>query len=230
MCIRDRWYQRRVRGLLIAVEIEQMFLPSVKFLFSSFFSFFSELYFYFVGNSTAIARRRRKTLVLDLDETLIHSSIRATNRYDFSVEVFVNGVSAIFYVLKRPHLDLFLSKVSNWFEIVIFTASLKQYANPLIDRLDQNRVASHRLFRESCLNEEGHFIKNLGMLGMDLSSTIIIDNSPVAYSHNKENALPISHFYGDQSDEALLELIPFLEAIQFVNDVRSILSLRLRQG
>ena len=84
----------------------------------------------------------RKTLVLDLDETLIHSTTRGT-RYDFMVEVMLEGSNSsahsgishqqiCYYVYKRPHLDYFLSKVSEWFTLVIFTASVAEYADPVI--------------------------------------------------------------------------------------------------
>lgn len=81
---------------------------------------------------------------------------------------------------------------------MIFTASLRQYADPVIDQLDKQNVASKRLFREvpksvyseliswqSCLQSGGNFIKDFAKLGWDPTSTIIIDNSPIAYSNNK---------------------------------------------
>lgn len=68
----------------------------------------------------------KKTLVLDLDETLVHSSTRGI-RHDFMVEVLNENASLIYYVYKRPHLDYFLKKVSQWYDIVIFTASVSEY-------------------------------------------------------------------------------------------------------
>lgn len=90
-------------------------------------------------------------------------------------------------------------QVSEWYDVVIFTASLRQYADPVIDQLDKQNIATKRLFREvrqecvaatyitiqSCLNLGGNFIKDFEKLGWDLASTIIIDNSPIAYSNNK---------------------------------------------
>jgi len=171
---------------------------------------------------------KRKTLILDLDETLVHSTIKPVSHHHITVEVVIDGVSCTFYVIKRPHVDVFLKKVAEWYDVVIFTASMKQYADPLIDQLDTKRLVKDRLFRESCLNKEGNFIKDLGLINQDLSATIIIDNSPIAYSHNKENALPIDNWMGDNpSDESLLNLIPFLNALRFTDDVRSILGLRV---
>lgn len=170
---------------------------------------------------------KRKTLILDLDETLVHSTIKAVTHHHLTVDVLIDGMTCTFYVIKRPHVDLFLKKVAEWFELVIFTASMQQYADPLIDQLDTGRLVKGRLFRESCLAKEGNFVKDLSLIGQDLTSTIIVDNSPIAYSHNKENALPIENWMGDNPhDDALLNLLPFLNGLRFTSDVRSILSLR----
>jgi len=170
---------------------------------------------------------KRKTLILDLDETLVHSTIKTVVHHHITVDVMIDGLTCTFYVIKRPHVDLFLKKVAEWFDIIIFTASMQQYADPLIDQLDNNKLVKGRLFRESCLPKEGNFVKDLSLIGQDLTSTIIVDNSPIAYSHNKENALPIENWMGDNpQDDALLNLLPFLNALRFTSDVRSILSLR----
>jgi Dullard-like phosphatase family protein len=170
---------------------------------------------------------KRKTLILDLDETLVHSTVKPVPNHDLTVDVMIDGVSCTFYVIKRPHVDNFLKKVCEWFDVIIFTASMQQYADPLIDQLDSQRILRGRLFRESCLVKDGNFIKDLSLIGQDLATTIIIDNSPIAYSHNKENAMPIDNWMGDNpADDALLNLLPFLNALRFTSDVRSILSLR----
>jgi len=170
---------------------------------------------------------KRKTLILDLDETLVHSTIKAVTHHHITVDVLIDGMTCTFYVIKRPHVDLFLKKVAEWFDLIIFTASMQQYADPLIDQLDTSKLVKGRLFRESCLAKEGNFVKDLTLIGQDLATTIIVDNSPIAYSHNKENALPIENWMGDNpQDDALLNLLPFLNGLRFTSDVRSILSLR----
>jgi len=147
---------------------------------------------------------------------------------DMSIEVAIEGIICIFHIIKRPFVDLFIDTVCEWFEVMIFTASLRTYANPVIDKLGKRQRVWRRLFRESCMNTGGSYVKDLSLVQKNLSQVIIIDNSPVAYSLNKENAIPISDWLGtNPKDEALLEILPFLNALRHVNDVRSILSLRL---
>lgn len=67
------------------------------------------------------------------------------------------------------------------YEIVIYTASLSKYADPLLDWLDPGSLCSHRLFREDCTFYNGIFVKDLSRLARNLKDTIIIDNSPASY-------------------------------------------------
>jgi RNA polymerase II subunit A small phosphatase-like protein len=89
-----------------------------------------------------------KTLVLDLDETLVHSSFRPVPNPDMILSIDIEGIQSNVYVLVRPHVDAFLEKMSEIYEIVIFTASLSQYAKPLVKRLDKNMQNFQVLFRE----------------------------------------------------------------------------------
>ena len=79
------------------------------------------------------------------------------------------------YVSKRPGVDDFLKKCSSLFEVVIFTASVSEYANPLIDLLDSEHFVTHRLFREHCIEKSNGYVKDLNILNRDLSSVIIVD-------------------------------------------------------
>lgn len=109
------------------------------------------------------------------------------------------------------------------FEIVLFTASLSKYADPVIDNLDKNRVIRHRLFREACLNHRGNFVKDLSQLGRDLKNIIIVDNSPVCYMFHPYNAVPCTSWFNDPHDAELLDLIPFLEDLRMVDNVMTVL-------
>ncbi len=90
----------------------------------------------------------RKLLVLDLDETLVHSSFKPVPNSDYTLEIGVDGTLYNVYVLKRPGVDEFLERVSQCYEVVVFTASLPQYANPLLDLLDPKGLIQGRLFRQ----------------------------------------------------------------------------------
>ncbi|PSR75021.1 hypothetical protein PHLCEN_2v9351 [Hermanssonia centrifuga] len=159
-----------------------------------------------------------KTLVLDLDETLIHSTSRpmyssmpgsgllggfGIGRRNKSaghmVEVVLGGRSTLYHVYKRPFVDYFLRKVSAWYTLVIFTASMQEYADPVIDWLDAGRgILGRRFFRELS----------------GLTECIIA------------NGIPIEGWTNDPHDEALLDLLPILDSLRFTSDVRRVLGIR----
>ena len=116
----------------------------------------------------------RNTLVLDLDETLVHSSFTMVNS-DFTIEIIIDRQVFNIYVLKRPGVDEFLRKCAELFEVVIFTASLAAYADPLLNLLDPDGLIGFRLFRNSCCSVTGGYVKDLSRLGRDLKHVVIVD-------------------------------------------------------
>lgn len=119
--------------------------------------------------------RMKKELVLDLDETLVHSTTEWAVSYHFTVTVklpcgVLSGESdvlrtserssgeqgaasddmypAVFYVTKRPYLDVFLKKVSKWYNLSIFTSSLRVYAEPVINEIDTRHLIKRRFYRD----------------------------------------------------------------------------------
>ncbi|KAI0744170.1 HAD-like domain-containing protein [Daedaleopsis nitida] len=165
----------------------------------------------------------RKCLVLDLDETLVHSSFKSIQQADYVVPVEIEYHWHNVYVIKRPGVDNFLKKMGEIYEVVVFTASLSKYADPVLDKLDIHRVVSHRLFRESCYNHRGNYVKDLSQLGRPIADTIIIDNSPASYIFHPNNAVPVSSWFNDPHDTELTDLCPFLADLAQVDDVRGVL-------
>lgn len=78
---------------------------------------------------------------------------------------------------------------------------------------------------------------------------MILDNSPMSYIFHEgesgqspvlhysvsdqfylDNAIPIEGWISDPTDNDLLHLVPLLEGLQYVTDVRALLALRLGQA
>ena len=89
----------------------------------------------------------------------------------------------------------------------MFTASVSKYGDPLLDQLDISNSVHHRLFRESCYNHQGNYVKDLSQVGRPLGETIIIDNSPTSYIFHPQHAVPISSWFSDAHDNELMDLI-----------------------
>lgn len=185
-----------------------------------------------------LSQVKRKILVLDLDETLIHShhdgvlrpTVRPGTPPDFILKVVIDKHPVRFFVHKRPHVDFFLEVVSQWYELVVFTASMEIYGSAVADKLDNSRsILKRRYYRQHCTLELGSYIKDLSVVHSDLSSIVILDNSPGAYRSHPDNAIPIKSWFSDPSDTALLNLLPMLDALRFTADVRSVLSRNLHQ-
>lgn len=173
--------------------------------------------------------KHKKCLVLDLDETLVHSSFKYLRSADFVLPVDIDDQIHNVYVIKRPGVDEFLKRVGELYEVVVFTASVSRYGDPLLNKLDINKAIHHRLFREACYNYEGNYIKNLSQIGRPLSDIIILDNSPASYIFHPQHAIPISSWFSDTHDNELLDIIPLLEDLSKRNvlDVGKVLDVSI---
>ena len=144
----------------------------------------------------SLSRSPQKTLVIDLDETLIHSLAKggrmsSGHMVEVKLAPIVSTSSGqhstpqhpiLYYVHKRPHCDTFLRKVSAWFRLVAFTASVQEYADPVIDWLEQEKTFfERRYYRQHCTFRGGAYIKDLSSVEPDLSRVCILDNSPLSY-------------------------------------------------
>jgi carboxy-terminal domain RNA polymerase II polypeptide A small phosphatase len=160
-------------------------------------------------------------LILDLDETLVHSSFTPIDAADFEIPLDMAGETHTVFVKKRPGVDQFLEQCALHYEVIVFTASLSLYANPVMDLLDPKRYCHARLYREHCVLVGGCYVKDLAKLGRDLKRTIIIDNSPLSYALQPENAIPIEAFFTDEADRELVKMLKLLEAAKDLRDVRN---------
>ncbi|EOA92354.1 Nuclear envelope morphology protein 1 [Exserohilum turcicum] len=193
------------------------------------------------AKGTSAVGPHQKTLIIDLDETLIHSIVNGGRfQTGHMVEVKLQAsvgaggqvigpqVPLLYYVHKRPYCDDFLKKVSKWYNLIIFTASVQEYADPVIDWLEvERKYFAGRYYRQHCTVRNGAYIKDLAQVEPDLSKVMILDNSPLSYVFHPDNAIPIEGWISDPTDHDLLHLIPLLEGLQYVTDVRALLALRL---
>ncbi len=127
------------------------------------------------------------TLVLDLDETLVH---------------YVEEENSA-YVQVRPYADYFLKELSKHFEIVLFTAAEEDYTGIVLNELNKKNYITHILCRKYTEFKDGCYIKDLSKLGRDLSKVCIVDNNKDNFKLQPENGLFISSYYGEQNDNEL---------------------------
>ena len=149
------------------------------------------------------------TLVVDLDETLVH---------------YVEEEDKA-YVQVRPFADYFLNELGKYFEIVIFTAAAEDYADIVLKELDKNNSVSYKLYRKHTNQSNGIFLKDLNKLGRDINKVCIIDNNKENFGLQPENGLHISSFVGDQNDNELNILSKELMQIvkSNLNDIKPII-------
>ena len=115
-----------------------------------------------------------------------------------------------------------MEETSKHYELVIFTAAVKDYADQILDTIDKKNWISHRLYREHTRLEDYVSIKDIGLINRDLSKTIIVDNIASNFKLQPRNGVAISTWTGDPEDISLLNLIPVLVKLakDGVKDVR----------
>jgi len=176
-----------------------------------------------------IDRNYKYTLVLDMDETLIHFLYQnKTNNNTFNFNMIEqNDISKIGMFLLRPYAKYFIEKLKDLYEIIIFTNGTKIYCDRIIDLIDPERKnIKYRLYRSHSINKDNDiYLKDLSLLGRDLSKIIIIDDLKKNYKLQEDNGLPITSWIGDVNDTELKDLIPILRRIVIdeVEDTRKII-------
>ena len=167
-------------------------------------------------------KTNKKTLVLDLDETLVHSQFfEFSIPSDITIKIEIEKEIYDIHVLVRPGVEKFIEIMKDYFEIIIFTASISKYADILMNIIDPNNYCLYRLFREHCSFINNNYVKDLTKLGRNLKDIIIVDNSPLSYSFHPNNGLPILSWFDDYNDFELENITPILIFLSTVNDVRN---------
>ena len=170
----------------------------------------------FLNNDTLIPFPPSKpyTLVLDLDETLVHVP-KGSN-----------------FIILRPGLRDFLHSLLPYYELIIFTTGLKEYADQIIKFIEKDeKYFSYRLYRQNATFINENYYKDLNNLGRDLKKTIIVDDKPINIKLQKENGIIIKPFIiGDENngdDFILFDLIRVLVRIakERPDDVRKSLKM-----
>ncbi|EDQ90719.1 uncharacterized protein MONBRDRAFT_2855, partial [Monosiga brevicollis MX1] len=159
------------------------------------------------------ARDQRPTLVLDLDETLVHSQLRPSPLSTHQQIINYENRTLVVHVHVRPFARKFLQHVAELFEVIVFTASQEIYAGDLLDWLDPEGHIQHRLYRQHCQCLDNTYVKDLRCLGRPLERTIIVDNNPLAFALQVENGLPVSSWYDDPEDSELLGVLRVLRRL-----------------
>jgi len=167
---------------------------------------------------------KQKTLVLDLDETLIHSDfLLNSSNHDAFLEVGLEEQTLKIPLILRPNLFKFLDFCSENYELILFTASKKEYANCIINYIEKDKkYFKHKLYRDSCINIlNKFFFKDLRILqNRNLKDMILLDNSLISFSNQLNNGVLITSFYCDPNDNELENLMKYLELIAPAKDVR----------
>ena len=157
-----------------------------------------------------INKKYKFTLVLDMDETLVH--------------FFFTTMNGMFFV--RPYCFDFLNELNNYYEIVTFTAGIKDYADNILNLLDINdNIIKYRLYRSHVTTAPFSSYKDLKLLGRDLKKIIIIDNLRENFRLQPDNGLFIKTWTSDVNDTQFKDLLNILKyiAISNVDDVRPII-------
>ena len=169
----------------------------------------------FLTNNSDINRiilnKKKYTLLISLDGTLIHFKIDNKNK---------NNNKGIIQL--RPGLNEFLSDIKPYYEIIAFSNGDKKYTDLLINSLDKNKIFfENKLYREHCIIMNNDFVKDISKLGKDLSKIIIVDNLVQNFRLNLENGINIKSFNGEINDKILKELGKILIKIaKFGGDIR----------
>ena len=162
----------------------------------------------------------KPALVLDLDETLIKSTVIKTSQ---SSHVLKIGRRRAFVQL-RPGLSEFIKEVKEMFDLVFFTSSQENYANQIIDLIAPETPHDRRFFRDSCKCICGYPVKDLSLLKQKMEQIILVDDIRGSALLQPKNLIKINEWQGDMEDTVLTEqLLPVLKRIHKENNLPDVM-------
>lgn len=179
-------------------------------------------------------KRNKLTVVLDLDETLVvafrqgasPAALQRPGCFELQCLPAAGPVAERIIVYQRPHLQEFLQRLATFADVVVFTAGLPSYAEPLVKALDpQGNLFSAALYRGATLGTSSRdYVKDLAVLGRDLRRAVLVDNNPFSFLLQPLNGIPVAPYNGDAADTALMDvLLPLLYGLAHLPDVRPVL-------
>lgn len=137
---------------------------------------------------------------------------------------FTEGFSLTSQIIIRPYALEIINALKPKAEIIVFTASEQDYAQPILNYLDpKGTLFDACFFRPSCLQApDGRYVKDLRIFGnRDLKDMVLIDNSAFSYGAQIENGIPCIPFFHDKRDTELKDLYKYLKLIVECYDVRT---------
>jgi len=158
-------------------------------------------------------------LVLDLDETMISADLEL--EWHTHDEIIYTKDCIAIPINIRPFLFEFLEEAIKYFDIVVYTASLSDYADPILDFIERDKsYFKHRLYRQHCIYYENFYIKDLSIFNKPLEKIIIVDNNLLSFGNYLSNGILITSFYNEVDDLDLTCILEFFKVLTTKNDVR----------
>ena len=163
-----------------------------------------------------IRDKKKYTLILDLDETIIYYP-------DEKIDVFNDEMND--HIKIRPFSLDFLNQLSFYYEIIVFTAASQHYADKILDFLDPNGLINYRFYRQHLTDHQGKYVKDISKIGRNLNSMVILDNTPENFVLQPNNGVFIKSWRGEMKDKCLLWLTSIFMNIakSGTEDIREVL-------
>ena len=176
-----------------------------------------------------IARSRgtvnSKLLVLDLDETLVFAT-------EEQLDIPMSAKVGEYFVYDRPHVHEFLAFCLKEFRVGVWTSSTEAYAEEIVEHLFGDESSLEFVWaRSRCTMKFDHHehtylhvknLKKVKKLGFNLEEILVVDDTPQKWTQQYGNLVQVSEFEGDFDDTELLDLMPYLEILKSVPNVRKI--------